>query len=108
MDLHPVRQHGGYQKYFYQQSFRCRCGQDHGNKKGLAVTVDCNGKYVYADPFKGTMMAVSEAARNIVLCSGGEPAAITNCLNFGNPYNPEVYWQFVQAIKGMGEACKAF
>ncbi|HPE97732.1 MAG: phosphoribosylformylglycinamidine synthase subunit PurL [Chitinophagales bacterium] len=78
-----------------------------GTKKGLAVTVDCNGKYVYADPFKGTMMAVSEAARNIV-CSGGEPAAITNCLNFGNPYNPEVYWQFVQAIKGMGEACKAF
>jgi phosphoribosylformylglycinamidine synthase len=53
------------------------------------------------------MIAVSEAARNIV-CSGGEPAAITNCLNFGNPYNPEVYWQFVQAIKGMGAACAAF
>jgi phosphoribosylformylglycinamidine synthase len=55
----------------------------------------------------GTMIAVAEAARNIV-CSGGEPVAITNCLNFGNPYNPEVYWQFVHAIKGMGEACKRF
>ncbi len=75
--------------------------------KALALTVDCNSAYVYADPFKGTMIAVAEAARNIV-CSGGEPVAITNCLNFGNPYNPEVYWQFVNAIKGMGEACKAF
>ena len=63
--------------------------------------------YVYADPYVGAMIAVSEAARNIV-CTGGEPLAITNCLNFGNPYNPEVYWQFVNAIKGMGEACKRF
>lgn len=78
-----------------------------GRNKALAVTVDCNARYVYADPYKGAMIAVSEAARNIV-CSGGEPAAITNCLNFGNPYNPEVYWQFVNAIKGMGEACKKF
>jgi phosphoribosylformylglycinamidine synthase len=62
---------------------------------------------VYADPYKGTMIAVSEAARNIV-CSGGEPLGITNCLNFGNPYDPEVYYQFVHAIKGMGEACRAF
>lgn len=76
----------------------------HGSKKGLAVTTDCNSRYVFADPYKGAMMAVSEAARNIV-CSGGEPVAITNCLNFGNPYNPEVYYQFEQAIKGMGEAC---
>lgn len=53
------------------------------------------------------MIAVSEAARNIVV-SGAEPAAITNCLNFGNPYNPEVYWQFTNAIKGMGEACRKF
>lgn len=78
-----------------------------GHNKALAVTVDCNARYVYADPYKGTMIAVSEAARNIV-CSGAEPAAITNCLNFGNPYNPEVYWQFVNAIKGMSEACKKF
>ena len=75
--------------------------------KALAVTTDCNSAYVYADPYKGAMIAVSEAARNIV-CSGGEPVAITNCLNFGNPYNPEVYWQFVHAIKGMGEACRKF
>lgn len=71
----------------------------------IALTVDCNARYVNADPEKGTMIAVCEAARNIV-CSGGEPSAITNCLNFGNPYNPEVYWQFVGAIKGMGEACR--
>ncbi len=77
----------------------------HDSKKGLAVTTDCNSRYVYADPFKGAMIAVSEAARNIV-CSGGTPVAITNCLNFGNPYNPEVYYQFVNAIKGMGEACR--
>lgn len=75
-----------------------------GGKKGLAVTVDCNARYVNADPYTGTMIAVCEAARNIV-CSGAEPAGVTNCLNFGNPYDPEVYWQFAQAIKGMSEAC---
>jgi phosphoribosylformylglycinamidine synthase len=73
----------------------------------LALTTDCNGRYVYSDPRIGTMIAVAEAARNIV-CSGAEPLAITNCLNFGNPYNPEVYWQFVQAVAGMGEACRKF
>ncbi len=78
-----------------------------GTRKGLAVTTDCNSRYVYADPFSGCMIAVSEAARNIV-CSGGEPLGVTNCLNFGNPFDPEVYYQFVHAIKGMGEACKAF
>src|SRR5690606_31798740 len=76
----------------------------HGTPKALACTTDCNSRYVFADPFKGGMIAVSEAARNIV-CSGGLPVAITNCLNFGNPYNPEVYYQFVHAIKGMTEAC---
>lgn len=76
----------------------------HGTKKALACTTDCNSRYVFADPYKGGMIAVSEAARNIV-CSGGVPVAITNCLNFGNPYNPEVYYQFVHAIKGMGDAC---
>jgi phosphoribosylformylglycinamidine synthase len=75
--------------------------------KGLAVTVDCNGRYVHADPYTGAMIAVSEAARNIA-CTGGEPCGVTNCLNFGNPYDPEVYWQFAQAIKGMGDACRAF
>src|SRR5262245_8041849 len=78
-----------------------------GTKKGLAITTDCNSRYVFADPYKGAMMAVSEAARNIV-CSGGQPLGVTNCLNFGNPYDPEVYYQFVQAIKGMGEACRKF
>ncbi|GAB1396352.1 phosphoribosylformylglycinamidine synthase subunit PurL [Saprospiraceae bacterium] len=78
-----------------------------GTSKAIAMTTDCNPAYVFADPFKGTMIAVSEAARNIV-CSGGEPVGVTNCLNFGNPYNPEVYWQFVHAIKGMGEACRRF
>jgi len=78
-----------------------------GGNKGLAVTVDCNGRYVEADPYKGAMIAVSEAARNIV-CSGGEPCGVTNCLNFGNPYDPEVYWQFANVIRGMGEACRAF
>ncbi|MCO5237532.1 MAG: phosphoribosylformylglycinamidine synthase subunit PurL [Chitinophagaceae bacterium] len=78
-----------------------------GTTKGLAVTTDCNSRYVFADPFTGCMIAVSEAARNIV-CSGGEPLGVTNCLNFGNPYDPEVYYQFVYAIKGMSEACKKF
>lgn len=75
--------------------------------KALALTTDCNSRYVFADPYKGAMIAVAEAARNIV-CSGGQPLGVTNCLNFGNPFDPEVYYQFVQAIKGMGEACIKF
>jgi phosphoribosylformylglycinamidine synthase len=78
-----------------------------GTNRAIAMTVDCNSRYVKADPEKGTSIAVSEAARNIV-CSGGTPLAITNCLNFGNPYNPEAFWQFVGAIKGMSHACKKF
>lgn len=78
-----------------------------GTDRALAMTVDCNSRYVNADPEIGTAIAVSEAARNIV-CSGGVPSAITNCLNFGNPYNPESYWQFVGAIKGMSKACLKF
>lgn len=78
-----------------------------GTDKSIAMTTDCNSRYVHANPFVGGMIAVSEAARNLV-CSGAEPAAVTNCLNFGNPYNPEVYYQFVHAIKGMGEACLKF
>lgn len=76
-------------------------------KKALALTTDCNSRYVFSDPYKGAMIAVAEAARNIV-CSGGQPLGVTNCLNFGNPFDPEVYYQFVNAIKGMGEACRKF
>ena len=79
----------------------------HGTRKALALTTDCNSLYVFADPFLGCMIAVSEAARNIV-CSGGLPLGVTNCLNFGNPYDPEVYYQFVQSIKGMSKACLKF
>lgn len=79
----------------------------HGSNKSIVITVDCNSRYVNADPEEGCAIAVAEAARNIV-CSGGLPVAITNCLNFGNPYVPEVYWQFVGAIKGMKKACLAF
>jgi phosphoribosylformylglycinamidine synthase len=78
-----------------------------GTGKALAITVDCNSKYVYANPYIGSMIAVAEAARNIV-CSGGEPIGVTNCLNFGNPYDPEVYFQFVHAVTGMGDACRKF
>ena len=79
----------------------------HGSQKSIVITVDCNSRYVNADPEEGCAMAVAEAARNIV-CSGGVPVAITNCLNFGNPYVPEVYWQFVGAIKGMKKSCEVF
>ncbi|MFZ4401566.1 MAG: phosphoribosylformylglycinamidine synthase subunit PurL [Bacteroidales bacterium] len=78
-----------------------------GTKRALAMTTDCNSRYVYSDPEIGTEIAVAEAARNIS-CSGGKPLAVTNCLNFGNPYNPEVFWQFVGAIKGMSNACIKF
>ena len=74
---------------------------------GLAITTDCNGRYVHANPHVGAMIAVAEAARNIV-CSAGQPLGVTNCLNFGNPFNEEVYYQFVHAVTGMGEACRAF
>jgi phosphoribosylformylglycinamidine synthase len=79
----------------------------HGTEKAITLTTDCNSAYVHADPYKGAMIAVAEAARNIT-CSGGMPVAITNCLNFGNPYNPEVYYQFAEAIRGMGDACRKF
>jgi phosphoribosylformylglycinamidine synthase subunit PurL len=75
--------------------------------KALAVKTDCNSRYVYLNPREGTKIAVAESARNIV-CSGGVPLGITNCLNFGNPYKPEIYWQFKEAIEGMGEACRFF
>jgi phosphoribosylformylglycinamidine synthase subunit PurL len=78
-----------------------------GTTKGIAMTTDCNSRYVLADPYKGAMIAVAEAARNLV-CSGATPLGVTNCLNFGNPYDPEVYYQFVHAVQGMGAACLKF
>lgn len=75
--------------------------------KAIAVSTDCNSRYVYLNPKEGAKIAVAESARNVV-CSGGKPVAITNCLNFGNPYKPEVYWTFKEAIEGMGEACRTF
>ncbi len=77
-----------------------------GSNKGLALTVDCNSRYVYLDPYVGGMIAVAEAARNLV-CGGAEPLAITNCLNFGSPEKPEIFWQFQEAVRGMGDACRA-
>ncbi|RKX29837.1 MAG: phosphoribosylformylglycinamidine synthase subunit PurL [Candidatus Zixiibacteriota bacterium] len=76
-------------------------------RKALAMVTDCNGRYCYIDPRLGAESAVAEAARNIV-CSGGHPLAITNCLNFGNPYKPEIYYGFSEAVAGMGEACRVF
>jgi len=75
--------------------------------RSLALTVDCNSRYVYSDPEIGTQIAVAEAARNIT-CTGGTPIGVTNCLNFGNPYNEEVYYQFKHAIDGMSKACRKF
>ena len=71
----------------------------------IALSTDCNSRYVYLNPYVGAMSAVAEAARNVA-CTGAQPVAITNCLNFGNPYNPEVFWQFREAIRGMGAACR--
>ncbi len=73
---------------------------------GLSISTDCNGRYVYLNPKQGGMVAVAESARNVV-CSGAQPLAITNCLNFGNPKDPEIYWQFREAVLGMGEMCRA-
>ena len=78
-----------------------------GSQKALALSVDCNSRYCYLDPFHGAQIAVAECVRNIA-CSGGDPIGLTNCLNFGNPENPEIMWQFEQAVSGMGEACKFF
>ena len=76
-----------------------------GTNKALAMTTDCNSRYIYLDPVEGGKIAVAEAARNIV-CSGAEPLAITDCLNFGNPEKPEIFWQIEKAADGMSEACR--
>ena len=77
-----------------------------GTNKAIAVKTDCNGRYVYLDPRVGGRIAVAEAARNVA-CTGARPMAITNCLNFGNPTRPEVFYQLKEAVAGMGEACRA-
>ena len=77
-----------------------------GTNKGLAMTTDCNSRYIYLDPETGGKIAVAEAARNIV-CSGAEPLAITDCLNFGNPEKPEIFWQFEKSADGISAACLA-
>jgi len=75
--------------------------------RGIAVSTDCNGRYCYLDPYVGAQIAFAEAARN-VSCAGGDPAAITDCLNFGNPEKPEVFWTFHEAVRGLADACRAF
>ena len=77
-----------------------------GTNKGLAMTTDCNSRYIYLDPTTGGKIAVAEAARNIV-CSGGKPLAITDCLNFGNPEKPEIFWQIQKSADGISDACLA-
>ncbi|ASA97383.1 MULTISPECIES: phosphoribosylformylglycinamidine synthase subunit PurL [Anoxybacillus] len=76
-----------------------------GTNKALAMTTDCNSRYVYLDPEVGGKIAIAEAARNIV-CSGAQPLAVTDCLNFGNPEKPEIFWQLEKAVEGMSEACR--
>ncbi len=77
-----------------------------GTNRALAMSVDCNSRFVYLDPFAGAQLAVAEAARNVA-CAGGVPIGATNCLNFGNPERPEIMWQFAKAVEGMGAACRA-
>lgn len=97
--------------YMVRTSTAVRPGSDaavvtvHGTRKALAMTTDCNGRYVYLDPELGGRIAVSEAARNIV-CSGAEPLAITDNLNFGSPEKSEIFWQMEKAVDGMAEACR--
>ena len=98
-------------KVFDKDAVVCGSGSDaaiirvKGTKKALAISVDCNGRYCYLNPTHGAMMAVAEAARNVV-CAGAKPLAITDGLNFGNPMKPENYWQFQKCIEGLAKACK--
>jgi len=78
-----------------------------GTSKGVAMTVNCNSRYCYLDPYLGSAISVAENARNLV-CSGAKPLAITDCLNFGNPEKPEIMWQFAKSVKGISDACKVF
>ncbi len=78
-----------------------------GTNKSIAISTDCNSTYCYLDPYEGGKIAVAEAARNVA-CSGARPLSITNCLNFGNPMNPEIFWQLKKSIEGIRDACNAF
>lgn len=82
-------------------------GRGEMTKRGLAATADCNGRYVYLNPYRGAQIGLAEAARN-VSCVGAEPAAITDCLNFGSPEKPEVYWTFYESLRGLADGCRAF
>ncbi len=82
-------------------------GRGEVSARGIAVSTDCNGRYCYLDPYCGAQIAVAEAARNVA-CVGGEPAAVTDCLNFGNPEKPEVFWTFHEAVRGLADACRTF
>ena len=77
-----------------------------GTDRALAMSVDGNGRYCYLDPYRGAMLAVAEAARNVA-CAGARPLGATNCLNFGNPERPAIMWQFAKAVEGIGAACRA-
>ena len=77
-----------------------------GTPRALALSVDCNARFVYLDPFLGAQHAVAEASRNVA-CAGALPIGATNCLNFGNPQRPDIMWQFARAVEGMGAACRA-
>ena len=77
-----------------------------GTARALAMSTDCNGRYCYLNPRRGAMLALAEAARNVA-CAGGLPIGGTNCLNFGNPERPEIMWQFVEAVEGLADACRA-
>ncbi len=98
--------------YFVRGNTVVRPGSDaavvrvKGTDKAIALSVDCNSRYCSLDPYVGAMIAVVEAARNVV-CAGGEPIGVTDCLNFGNPEKPEIMWQFREAVRGIGDACKA-
>jgi phosphoribosylformylglycinamidine synthase len=78
-----------------------------GTNKGIAATTDCNSRYCFLNPYRGAQIAVVEAARNLV-CSGAQPAAVTDCLNFGNPKKPESFWQFKNCVEGIRDACRSF
>src|SRR5262249_39814962 len=76
-----------------------------GTNRALALSTDCNARFVYLDPYAGAQLAVAEASRNVA-CAGALPIGATNCLNFGNPERPEIMWQFAKAVEGMGAACR--
>jgi phosphoribosylformylglycinamidine synthase len=78
-----------------------------GTNKAIAATTDCNSRYCFLNPYRGAQIAVAEAARNLV-CSGAHPAAVTDCLNFGNPEKPESFWQFKNCVEGIRDVCRSF